>query len=354
MHLNTENKLESKHLSLLVVLLVTGIVVLFSLTVDAADSSNDELSHRKMCVWDIAGTNGPTFQAMKHYQTAALSWGVKLELHPYSDPKIATDDFKAGACDLVNIPGILGRNFNNFTGSLDAIGAVPSYEHLKILLQTLATDKASKYMKKGAFETVSIIPGGSVYLFLNDRGAVTLQKLAGKKVPVLDDAPEVRVFAEKAGLTPVSASITTAFSKFNNNAVDIIAGPAVVYEALELHKGLGEKGGIIKLPLMQLTLQIIARHDRFPEGFGEKSRLYAVNKFDESLALSLGAEGRLPKKYWITLSEKDQQDWMKVFKASRMNFLKEGIYNQKTLQLMWSVRCRKEPSLAECSSKDRV
>ena len=40
---------------------------------------------RTMCVFDIIGANGDIYNIMKDYKTAALDWGVDLELKPYTD-----------------------------------------------------------------------------------------------------------------------------------------------------------------------------------------------------------------------------------------------------------------------------
>lgn len=86
---------------------------------------------RTMCVFDIIGANGDIYNIMKDYKTAALGWGVDLELKPYTDEKIASEDLKAGQCDAAVLTGIRGRQFNNYTGSLDSIGAIPSYDAMR-------------------------------------------------------------------------------------------------------------------------------------------------------------------------------------------------------------------------------
>ncbi len=101
---------------------------------------------KKMCVFDLLGANGPTFSQMKDYKTAALAWGVELKLKPYTSERVAAEDFKSGLCDAVSFTGIRARQFNSFTGSLDAIGAMPTYEHLKSVITTISTKKAAKLM----------------------------------------------------------------------------------------------------------------------------------------------------------------------------------------------------------------
>ena len=51
--------------------------------------------------------------------------------------------------------------------------------------------------------------------------------------------------------------------------VDVIAAPATAYRPLELYRGLGQNGGILIFLIAQVFLQVVLRHERFPEGFGQ-------------------------------------------------------------------------------------
>ena len=135
-----------------------------------------------MCVYDPIGANGPLFQSFGYFKTEALAWGVEIELKAYMDERIAAEDFKAGKCDLVNVPGFRARAFNRFTGTIDSIGALPSYDHLKIVLQTLASAKAAPLMVSGDYEVISIIPAGAIFLFVNDRNINSPETMAGKTI----------------------------------------------------------------------------------------------------------------------------------------------------------------------------
>ncbi|MCG4607440.1 DUF6091 family protein, partial [Bifidobacterium longum] len=68
------------------------------------------------------------------------------------------------------------------------------------------------------------------------------------------------------------ADVTNFGAKFNNGQVDIIGAPAAVFKPLELYKGLGNKGAIVNYPILQVTGNIIIRPDKFPAGYGQKSR----------------------------------------------------------------------------------
>ncbi len=97
----------------------------------------------KMCAFMFMGEGGPEHQALLDYQAAALTWGAKLEMRTYVNDKIVAEELKAGNCDLANMPSLQARNFNKFTGTLDAPAAMPTYDHLRTVLQTLAKPSAN-------------------------------------------------------------------------------------------------------------------------------------------------------------------------------------------------------------------
>ncbi len=308
---------------------------------------------KKMCVFDLLGANGPVFMQMKDYKTVALAWGVELELKPYTNERVAAEDFKSGLCDAVSLTGIRARQFNSFTGSLDAIGAIPSYDHLKTVIATISSKKAAKLMLAEPYEVAGIFPGGAAYMFVNDRSIDTVGELAGKRIAILDSDPAQVEMVSFVGASPVGSSIANMYSKFNNGSVDVTYGPAIVYEAMELYKGLEPNGGIIDFSLVQLTGQILIRKSEFPTGFGQLSREYALTQFDSVVQLIHKYESKIPKKLWITIPNADKAGYLEVFRQSRIRLRDKGIYNAKTLKLMRMVRCKKDSSLAECTAQDK-
>lgn len=232
---------------------------------------------KKVCVFDLLGAHGPIFSQMKDYKIAALDWGVKLILKPYTSERVAADDFKTGLCDAVSFTGIQSRQFNHFSGSLDAMGALPSYAHLKTVISTISAEKAASLMINDPYEIVGIMPLGAVYLFVNDRALVASGNLAGVRVAIMESDPAQSEMIDFVGSSPVGTSIATMYRNFNNGSVDVTYGPAVVYEAMELYKGMKSSGGVIQFPLAQLTLQIVIRMAEFPQGYGQKSRDYTLS-----------------------------------------------------------------------------
>jgi hypothetical protein len=312
-----------------------------------------DMPKRTMCVWDIVGKSGPVASQMEDYRLEAIKWGVDIELKIYTDEKIAAEDLKSGACDAAGITGMRAREFNTFTGTLDSIGSIPTQDHMKVVLQYLSDPKLAKLMVSGEYEIAGVMPGGAAYLFTNDRSIDTVAELAGKKFAAMDFDKAQAIMIESVGASPVSASLTNFGSMFNNGSVDIIGAPALAYNALELYKGLGDNGAIVNFAILQLTAQIVMRHDRFPEGFGQQSRKFAWNQYDRAMDVVNAAEKSIKPSYWLELPSKDKDGYMEMFRQSRLKLRDQNLYDGKMLSFLSKVRCQKDPSLAECTAKDR-
>ncbi|WP_228126961.1 putative solute-binding protein [Perlucidibaca piscinae] len=304
---------------------------------------------QKFCVFDPGGTNGPGYGYARDYAVAAKGWGVTLDLKAYTDERLAAEDFKAGQCDGVAISALRGRQFNSYVGSVDSIGGVPGYPHLRAVVDVLSSPKSADKMVSGQYEVVGILPVGAAYVFVRDRSINSVDKAAGKKVAVLDyDKSQARL-VQQMGAQPVASEIINFGSKFNNGQVDIIAAPAVAYQPLELHKGLGSTGAIYRFPLIQLTANLIVRHDKFPDGFGQKSRFYIQSQFDRAVQVVNQAENAVPQKYWLDIPEPDKKKYELMMREARVQLTKEGFYDPRMMTLLKRVRCKVKASAAECS-----
>lgn len=301
------------------------------------------------CVWDISGTQGDVYNMMKDYRLEAARWGANLELKPYTDERIASDDFKAGQCDAVIMTGLRGRQFNGFTGSLDSLGSMPTYEHLRKVLATLAKPAAGQLMVNGNYEVVGVAPMGAAYLFTRDKSINSVAKMSGKKIAVLDYDKAQAKMVQKVGAQPVASDVMNFAGKFNNGSVDIIGAPLAAYKPLELFKGLGTQGAIANFPLVQITLQMYIRRDRFPEGFGQKSREYMYSQMGRALKLVDAAEKEVDKRYWMQITPADAEKYTLMIREARISLMNDGIYDKRTMKMLKQVRCQITPTDAECS-----
>ncbi len=309
-----------------------------------------DLTTIHMCVWDPIGKAGPAEKIMAEAKIYAYKWGADLQYTTYSDERIAMEEFRLGRCDMVNMLGFRAREFNEFTGSLGAIGAIPSYEHLGIIVKSLSSPKAAKLMRVGDYEVVGVGPAGAIFMFTRDRSILLPADFAGKRMAVLDDIPESSYLSKKYGITPVSSTIFNSILKFNNGSVDLTAAPAIVYEPFEMHKGLEPDGGIYEEPFLYITMQVIARWDKLPAEFSKKARLKAVEKYPEFVKFLKDPEATIPEKYWIKIPDDLYDYWVEDFRQSRLELADMGIYDRKTLKLMRKVRCKLDPKSAECAA----
>ena len=305
-----------------------------------------------MCVFDLVGKNGDVFALMKDYQLAAKQWGADIELKVGQNEAVIAEDFKAGKCDAVSITGMRGRQFNNFTGSLDAIGAIPNLKLAVQVMQGLASPTFAKHMKKGNYEVAGVVPVGDAYLMVRDRSINTVAKAAGKKIAVLDYDQAQKIMVQQIGAQAVNSDVTNFGSKFNNGQVDIIGAPAAVFRPLELHKGLGTKGAIVNYPILQVTGNVIIRADKFPAGYGQKSRDWIKTQLPRANQILGKMKADIPAKYWMNVPAGDQPGYQKLMRESRIALTKQGVYNKQMMKLLWQFRCKSAPTNFECSMQE--
>lgn len=305
------------------------------------------------CIWDPIGKAGPAEKVLQEVKIKLMSWGINLTYDIYSDERVVIEEFKLGRCDAANMLDFRVRPFNKFTGSISAIGALSSYEQLGVVLNTLATEKAAPMMTVGDYEITGFGPAGAIFLFTRDRTIIEPEDFGGKRMAVLDEIPEVEYLTKKRGISPVRSGIFDSFLKFNNGAVDMVAGPAIVYEPFELYKGLEPNGGIFERPFLYITMQIVTRKNKIPEGVGQKGRNWSIEKYKDFVKFLKDPEDRLPEKYKIKIPERLIDFWVEDFRQSRLELAKMGIYDPNMLKLMRKVRCKFDPHKAECSANEK-
>ncbi len=304
------------------------------------------------CVFDLVGKQGETYELARDFALQAKREGINLTLRPYTSEGVAYDDFKAGQCDAVMMTNLRARQLNKFVGSMDSIGAVPSQEAMRSVIDLLLSPKSAARMVSGPYEVAAIIPLGAVYPFVDDRAINTLAKASGKKVAVFDwDKTQARL-VQQIGAQPVSSDIVNFSSKFNNGQVDIIAAPAIAFRPLELHRGLGSKGAIVNMPFMQISAVALIRHDRFKPGDGQKLRGIASKMVDPAFKLIKKSEDDIPAQYWSQVPQVDRDGYFGLMREARIRLTKDGEYDADMMHFLKRVRCRYDPGNAECIMDD--
>ncbi len=312
--------------------------------------AQSEVLERSFCVFDPVGANGPLFAIAKTFKPMALKQGIKMDLRAYTDEKVAAEDFKAGQCDSVLLTGTRAREFNKFTGSLEAIGAVPGEEEMRLLYNTLSQPKARPFMIDGEYEVAGVLPAGAIYLHTRDRNIDSVEKLQGKRIATLDyDKASVRM-VRHVGASVVGANSANFAGKFNNGSVDLAYAPAVAYQPLELYKGVNPNGAVVKYALGYMNFQILIHRDRFPDEISGFIREQALSKLDEAYEIIDKAESEIPSDVWLTLPQERLAEYDKMLQKVRLSLLEDGVFDERAIQLMKAIRCRVDGSRSECAS----
>jgi hypothetical protein len=305
---------------------------------------------RVLCAFDPAGKSGDYYKMMQDLGVESQTWGTTLDIRAYTDEETAAKDYDAGHCDAVLATGVRLQRFNRFSSTIEAIGAVPTYEILKQAIDTLNKyESAAARLKSGDHETAGILPVGAVYLFLRDRNIDTVPELAGKRIATMDYDKAAPVMVDRVGAVMVPADLGSIGPKFNNGDVDACYASAPAYKPFELWRGVGTKGGIVKLPLAQATLQLLIRSSKFPPDFAKKSRVFLAGKFDAAIGLVKKAEAEIPAASWIAIKASDTPAFDEMFQAVRIRLRDEiKAYDGTMLSTLKKLRCAADAGRSEC------
>ncbi len=302
---------------------------------------------QKFCVFDVLGVQGTYYGTMLEYSTIARKWGVTLELKPYTNEENAVEDFNAGVCDLISTTGIRARDYNLFSSSIEAIGGINNDAQMKSVIETISRPEAAKLMMQDGYEVAGVLPIGGVYLFLHDRSINSVDKIKGKKIAILaHDLVQLRL-AKRLGFQALAADIDDFALKFNQGTADILPAPAIAYMPLELFKGVGNKGLVLKMPISYLSLQVVLRSDKFPANYGQKSRTYFNSMFDSLLKPTRQAEQEIL--YFFPAPDGEYDNYQALLRDARISMAQEGIYDTKMMSLLKKVRCKNQSNRAECT-----
>lgn len=313
-----------------------------------ADEDNDVIK-RNFCVFDPVGSNGPLFNLMQSARPMALENGVDLKLRAYTSEKIAAEEFRNGQCDSVLLTGTMARDFNRFTGTIEAMGALPGQEEMRMMMQVLSQDNARKYLQTDRYEVVGVLPAGAINLYLDDRSIDSVEELQGKRIATLDHDKASITMVRHVGASVVGSSTSNFSGRFNNGSVDAAYAPAVAYEPLELYRGLGDNGAILDYNLAQMTFQILLRRDRFPEEYVTNVRDYAFSRVDEAYEIISDAKSGIKDNYWMEPTDQERNDYDAMLREVRQQLRDEGEFDNTALRLMKGIRCRVDGSRAECA-----
>ena len=316
-------------------------------------ASNAQAAKVDVCIFDLLGKSGESYQMAQEWALAAKGWGADINLIPRQDEAVADNDFKAGKCDAVFLTAMRARQYNKFAGSIDALGGVPSNAIAQRAI-TFALDKrnAGKMVTNlggKKYEVAGIAPLGSAFIFVRDKNIDSIEKAAGKKFAVLgyDDAQKIMV--QRVGAQAVVSDVSNFVAKFNNGQVDMVGAPAYAYKPLEIYKGLGTKGAMFNFPVLHVTADLVISPEKFPAGFGQKSRDWFSKNLPKSLGMIKRLEAGIPAKYKMNLSAEEKTKYQKLLREGRMDMTKRGIYDASMMSVLKRARCSVDKANFECS-----
>ena len=327
-----------------------GSLILTALTVLASNMSSAKVD---ICVFDLLGKSGESYKLLEEWQLVSKQWGTEVQLLAYQDEAKVDQDFKAGKCDGLFMTSMRARAYNKFAGSIDAIGGVPSNDiAMKAISYVLDQRNAKRLVStigKDKFEVAGIVQIGTAYIFVRDRAINKIEQVKDKKFAVLHYDYAQKAMVNRIEAVPVMSEISNFIRRFNQGEVDIVAAPAYAFKPLELSKGLGNKGAMIKFPVVNVTADLIIRPNKFPDKFAAQSRAWFIKQLPKTIATVKRMEAEIPGKYTLNLSREDYTSYQKILRDGRIDLTNQGIYDANMMRVLKRARCTVERTNFECS-----
>lgn len=328
-----------------------GILALGAMLILAVNTQASAAT--KICVFDLMGKSGEAYKIMEEWALAARAWHGEINLVSYQNEAMAEHDFEQGRCEGVYMTSMRARAYNKFAGSVDAIGAVPSYAIAQKAI-SFALDKRNQRrlisrVANQNYEVAGISQIGLAYIFVKDKRMNTIEQIRGKKFAVLGYDEAQKIVVRSLGGQAVLSDISDIAKKFNQGQADIMAAPAYAYKPLEIYKGLGNDGAIITFPAVNMTMDLIIRPEKFTTNFGQNSRQWFLNRLNTNFALIQRIEAELPAKYKINLSQEDKTRYQQILREARIDLTKRGIYDATMMNVLKRARCTVDRTNFECT-----
>lgn len=306
-----------------------------------------------ICVFDLLGRSGESYKFLEEWALNAKTWGTPVKLIAYQDEAKADQDFREGRCDGIYMTSMRARYYNKFAGSIDALGGVPSnaiaQKAIAYVLDNRNNKRLSSTLEQQAYEVAGIAQIGSAYIFVRDRNVNNLEAIKNKKFAVLHYDAAQRIMAERIGAVPVMSDISNFVRKFNQGEVDVIAAPAYAFKPLEIHKGLGQQGAMIDFPIVNVTVDLIIRSQKFDPQFAKHSRQWFRQQTAKNFEMVKRLEADIPERYRLKLSKQEREDYQKILREGRIDLSKQGIYDATMMSMLKRARCTVERTNFECS-----
>jgi len=310
-----------------------------------------EIPPRMTCVWDVLGRQGPIYASTVDQALRMRHYGITMNVVAYTNEQEVVDKLKTGECDTSIMSGAQAKQFNDFTGSIESLGGVPSRKHMRYLMQVLASTHAHKKMRQGDYHIVGVIPIGINYLFTHEGRRPTLKRtFKGKAAVVSSDVSQKALFDE-FDMTAVQGQNTAAIAGAYNSAdADVILAPLVGYNMFDLGAGL-KHGSIVDYPISQMTLQVVSRVDTIPPEVGQFLREDLFIKLNMLYREVDKNTREVPRDKMFKFSPREEKVLDSKIASIRQRVTDEGGYNKSMIKLQYKIRCKIDKAREECKKR---
>ena len=310
-----------------------------------------EIPPRMTCVWDVLGKQGPIYTSTIDQALRMKHYGITMNVAAYTDEQEVVDKLKSGECDTSIMSGAQAKQFNDFTGSIEALGGIPSRKHMKYLMQVLASTHAHKKMRQGNYHIVGVIPIGVNYLFTHDGKKPTLKRTFKGKAAVVNSDVSQKALFDDFGMDVVQGQNTAAVAgAYNLGDADVVMAPLVGYNMFNLGTGL-KNGSIVDYPISQMTLQVVSRVDTIPPEVGQFLREDLFIKLNMLYREVEKNSREVPRNKMFKFSPREEKLLDSKITAIRQQVIAEGGYHKGMMKLQRKIRCKIDKARAECRKK---
>jgi len=310
-----------------------------------------EIPPRMTCVWDVLGKQGPIYASTIDQALRMKHYGITMDVMAYTNEQEVVDKLKTGECDTSIMSGTQAKQFNDFTGSIEALGGVLSRKHMKYLLQVLASTHAHKKMRQGDYHVVGVIPIGASYLFTHSSKKPALRRIFKGKAAVVNDDVSQKGLFDAFGMKIVRGkNMAAAAGAYNLADADVVMAPLVGYNMFNLGAGL-KYGSIVDYPISQMTLQVVSRVDTIPPEVGQFLREDLFIKLNMLYREVEKNTREVPREKMFKFSPREEKIFDQKITDIREKLTKEGAYNKSMMKLQKKIRCKIDKQRGECKKK---
>lgn len=305
---------------------------------------------RTFCIWDPLGKSGPIATGSDDQTLRAMHYGMVNTIIIFQDEKELVRNFLTEkTCDAVLVRAASSMQFNKFSATIEAVGALPERKHLQLLAQVLANPSMGKRLTNDDFTVMGIVTIGDSYVFVEDNSIRSLSQLKGKKIAVQSTDRGMIEVIKASGATPIEGDMMAIVQTFADEKTQAMLSPAIGY--LVMGSGqLGKNIGVLKTPVAQSTMILIGRAKEFPPELAQILREDFLFKFDNYARRVDKEMANVPESLWLTSPEEETQKLNDIYQKIRIKLRDQGYYDTSMLRLARKIRCRFDPINDECTN----